>query len=114
MKKKIIMGLFVLATVIGMGFAFDEYKQGDLLIAQGKGIQCYNAENAIELETEGNSVKFINKSESHTITVSYTIKYSDGKKSSTGTARVSPLSTQKISVSGKVTSAKITKASYCD
>lgn len=115
MKKKIIMGLFVLAAVIGMGFAFDEYKQdkqGDLSIA--KGIQCYNAENAITLEKEGNSVKFINKSESHTITVSYTIKYSDGKKSSTGTARVSPLSTQKISVSGKVTSAKITEASYCD
>lgn len=112
MKKKIIMGLFVLVTVIGMGFAFDEYKQSDLLIAQG--IQCYNAENAIELEEEGNSVKFINKSESHTITVSYRIKYFSGTRTSTGTVRVSPLSTEKISVSGKVTSAEITKASYCD
>lgn len=112
MKKKIIMGLFVLTAVIGMGFAFDEYKQGDLLIAQG--FQCYNAEDAIKIEKEGNSVKFKNKSESHTITVSYIIKYSDGKKSSTGTEFVSPLSTKKISVPGMVTSVRIEEASYCD
>ena len=46
MKKKIIMGLFVLTAVIGMGFAFDEYKQGDLLIAL-EPMQCYDAKAAI-------------------------------------------------------------------
>lgn len=115
MKKKIIMGLFVLATVIGMGFAFDEYKQGDLLIAL-EPMQCYDAKNAIGTETNGSSVNFFNSSQSKTILVQYKIKYSvkTGISTKSDKMYISPLGTKTITVSGHVNSAEIVAASYCD
>lgn len=115
MKKKIIIGLFVLTAVIGMGFAFDEYNQGDLLIAQ-QPMQCYDAKGAITTETNGNSVKFYSSSQSKTILVQYEIKYSVkiGISTKRGTVYISPLSDKEIIVSGHVNNAKIVAASYCD
>lgn len=115
MKKKIIMGLFVLATVIGMGFAFDEYKQGDLLIAL-EPMKCYDAKDAIRTETKGKSVIFFNSSQSKTICVQYKIKYSVMNKilTKSDTVYISPIGTKEIAVSGPVNKVEIVAASYCD
>ncbi len=115
MKKKIVMGLFVLAAVIGMGFAFDEYKQGDLLIAL-QPMECYDAKDAIATKTEGKSVNFFNRSQSKTILVQYKIKYSvnTGISTKSDYVYIAPLATEKITVSGHVNSAEIVAASYCE
>lgn len=115
MKKKIIMGLFVLTAVIGMGFAFDEYKQGDLLIAL-EPMKCYDAKDAIIKKTDGSSVKFSNSSQSKTILVQYKIKYSvkAGISTKSDYVYISPLGTETITVSGHVNNAEIVTASYCD
>lgn len=115
MKKKIIMGLFVLTAVIGMGFAFDEYKQGDLLIAL-EPMQCYDAKAAISTETKGKSVIFFNSSQSKTILMQYKIKYSvnTGISTKSGKEYISPLGTKEITVSGHVNNVEIVAASYCD
>lgn len=59
MKKKIIMGLFVLATVIGMGFATSYYACGCVKNRQGSGKVSYKCDKC--KQTDGYADRFRKK-----------------------------------------------------
>ena len=85
MKKKILVGLLLVATVVGMAFA--QLKQ------------CYTPDQCkqfVQVLKSGNEVTFFNKSNSVTLTVEYVIHYTakDGtkkvRKNKSGTTRQIP------------------------
>ncbi|MGP1369036.1 MAG: hypothetical protein ACTTKX_07260 [Treponema sp.] len=98
MKKKIIMALLVMATVVGMGFAQT---------------MCYNAKNNIRYSINGTSVTFFNRNNEKTITVSYKLTGDDDGECKEDTIQISPADSEKASVNFKIKSVTITEAGYC-
>lgn len=101
MKKKIIMALLVMATVVGMGFAAED--------------MCINADRMISLSSykDTQKITYYNKSLSKTITVEYTLRGDRTTSVKKGSVQIKPASSRTVSTDFAIQSESHT-AEYCN